>query len=255
MPAQKLKTVLEQSAVTHYLTVMALALTSHLKCTIEHTCLLLSIQDPMQPSHSYVCMSKACLIMQAGYRTTQGSQSCTQSSNESQCLLKSSGTHQGVAFKECCSGEQTHVLSRTMFQAKPCVEQNHKCLESRGRLIAACRARWACWKSLGLPGAGAVRDYALQDMWASAGVVLPIHRSPLETSPKGHFAAVIVTVRLLWGSGSCWGSEVLWIEAAMDLVRQWIPEFQSGDGPLFDVHCIQKEAVAGVIPCSRAGSH
>ena len=71
------------------------------------------------------------------------------------------------------------------------------------------------------------------------------------TSPKGHFAAVIVAVGLLWGSGSCWGGEVVWVEATVDLMWHWIPEFQSGNGALFDVVCIQKEAVAGVIPCSQ----
>ena len=83
----------------------------------------------------------------------------------------------------------------------------------------------------------------------------PNHESPHVTSAKGHFTAIIIALGLLWGSGSCWGREVLWVEAAMDLVRQWIPEFQSGNGTLFDVLCIQKEAVAGVIPCSKAGSH
>ena len=79
----------------------------------------------------------------------------------------------------------------------------------------------------------------------------PKPRSTSVTSFKGHFAAIIIAVRVLWGSGSCWGREVLWVEAAMNLVRHWIPEFQSGDGTLFDVLCIQEEAVAGVIPCSH----
>ena len=82
----------------------------------------------------------------------------------------------------------------------------------------------------------------------------PNNKSTLVTSPKGHLAAIIVAVRLLWGSGSSWGREVLWVEAAVNLMRKSISEFQRGNGTLFDVLCIKKEAVAGVIPCSTGGS-
>lgn len=96
-----------------------------------------------------------------------------------------------------------------------------------------------------------VNNSALHSVRPYACAVMPKCMSPLVTSSKGHFAAVIIALGLLRGSGSCWRREVVWVEAAMYLMRQWISEFQSGNGALLNVLCIQKEAVAGVIPCSK----